>query len=133
VRLLRILCGAFVALSLAIALAKPAVIVNLMVMSWGTLSGVFLAPYVYGLFWRRTTRAGVWAGIVSGLLAAFVLFPLWGADGVPLAGAVAMLLPLVVVPVVSLLGAPPDPALVRAAFGDAPESSATERDTASAA
>ena len=133
VRLLRILCGVFVALSLAIALAKPAVIVNLMVMSWGTLSGVFLAPYVYGLFWRRTTRAGVWAGIASGLLAAFVLFPLWGADGVPLAGAVAMLLPLGVVPVVSLLGAPPDPALVRAAFGDAPEASPAERDTVSAA
>ncbi len=57
----------FVGLSLAIALAKPAVIVNLMVMSWGTLAGVFLAPYVYGLFWRRTTRAGVWAGIATGL------------------------------------------------------------------
>jgi Na+/proline symporter len=118
VGLLRLFCAVFVGLSLAIALAKPAVIVNLMVMSWGTLSGVFLAPYVYGLFWRRTTRAGVWAGIGSGLAAAFVLFPAWGADGVPLAGAITTLLPLVVVPVVSLLGPPPDPALVRAAFGD---------------
>src|SRR5690348_16601641 len=44
VGLLRILCGVFVALSLALALLKPAVIVNLMVMSWGTLAGVFLAP-----------------------------------------------------------------------------------------
>jgi Na+/proline symporter len=118
VGLLRLLCAVFVALSLVIALAKPAVIVNLMVMSWGTLSAVFLAPYVYGLFWRRTTRAGVWAGIGSGLLAAFVLFPAWGGDGVPLAGAIATLVPLAVVPVVSLLGPAPDPDLVRAAFGD---------------
>ncbi|HET7754763.1 MAG TPA: sodium:solute symporter family protein [Anaeromyxobacteraceae bacterium] len=116
--LLRTLCAAFVGLSLAIALSKPAVIVNLMVMSWGTLAGVFLAPYLYGLFWRRTTAAGVWAGIGSGLAAAFVLFPLWGGDGVPLAGAVAMVVPLLVVPAVSLVTAAPDAALVKAAFGD---------------
>ncbi len=130
VRLLRLLCAIFVALSLVIALAKPAVIVNLMVMSWGTLAAVFLAPFVYGLFWRRTTRAGVWAGIASGLGAAFVLFPAWGSDGVPLAGAIAMLLPLVVVPVVSLLGPAPDPALVRAAFGDEPAAPPVEREAA---
>jgi SSS family transporter len=122
--LLRALCAAFVGLSLAIALSKPAVIVNLMVMSWGTLSGVFLAPYLYGLFWRRTTRAGVWAGIATGLGAAFVLFPAWGADGVPLAGAVAMLAPLVVVPIVSVVTAPPAPALVDAAFGTGEEPTA---------
>jgi Na+/proline symporter len=117
--LLRTLCAAFVGLSLAIALTKPAVIVNLMVMSWGALAAVFLAPYLYGLFWRRTTAAGVWAGIASGLAAAFVLFPVWGADGVPLAGAVAMLVPLAVVPLVSMLSAPPDDARVSAAFGEA--------------
>ena len=116
-RLLRLLCGVFVALSLAIALAKPAVIVNLMIMSWGTLAGVFLAPYVYGLFWRRTTRAGVYAGIAAGLGCALVLFLAWGADGVPLAGAITMAVPMAVVPVVSLLTPAPDPALVAAAFG----------------
>jgi len=116
--LLRTLCAAFVGLSLAIALTKPAVIVNLMVMSWSTLAGVFLAPYLYGLFWRRTTAPGVWAGVISGLATAFVLFPLWGADGVPLAGAVVMILPLLVVPAVSLLTAPPERARVATAFGD---------------
>jgi Na+/proline symporter len=121
VALLRTLCVVFVGLSLAIALSKPAVIVNLMIMSWGTLSGVFLAPYLYGLFWRRTTAAGVWAGITAGLVSAFVLFPLWGADGVPLAGAVAMIVPLAVVPAVSLVTGPPDPALVRAAFEEEEE------------
>jgi Na+/proline symporter len=118
--LLRVLCAVFVGLSLAIALSRPAVIVNLMVMSWGTLSGVFLAPYLYGLFWRRTTRAGVWAGIASGLAAAFTLFPAWGGDGVPLAGAIAMAVPLLVVPAVSLVTAPPEAARVDRAFGGAP-------------
>jgi Na+/proline symporter len=115
--LLRVMCALFVGLSLFIALRKPAIIVNLMVMSWGALSGVFLAPYLYGLFWRRTTRAGVYAGMAAGLLCAFTLFPAWGGDGVPLAGAIAMIVPLLVVPLVSLLTRPLDPELVTAAFG----------------
>jgi hypothetical protein len=54
--------------------------------------------------------------MAAGLLCAFTLFPAWGADGVPLAGAIAMIVPLLVVPVVSLLTPPLDPALVKAAF-----------------
>ena len=114
--LMRILCALFVVCSLYIALKRPAVIVNLMVIAWGTLAGVFLAPYLFGLFWKRTTRAGVYAGIATGLASALILFGAWGADGVPLAGAITMLLPLGVVPVVSLLTKPPDPALVDRAF-----------------
>jgi Na+/proline symporter len=117
--LLRLLCALFVGCSLYIALKRPSFIVNLMIMSWGTLAGVFLAPYLYGLFWRRTTLPGVLAGVAAGLASAFTLFPKWGPDGVPLAGAITMFLPLVVVPVVSLLTTPPDPALVEKAFGTA--------------
>ena len=116
--LMRVLCAVFVALSLFIALAKPAVIVNLMIMSWGTLSGVFLAPYLYGLFWRGVTRAGVWAGMITGLVTAVFLFFAWGADGVPLAGAVAMLLPLAVVPAVSVATRAPKSERLATAFGD---------------
>ncbi len=118
--LLRVLCVVFVGSSLMIALWKPTFIVNLMVMSWGTLSGVFLAPYVYGLFWKRTTKAGVAAGVITGLTSATVLFPAawgWGQDGVPLAGAITMTLPLLVVPIVSLLTRPPKPELIERAFG----------------
>ena len=118
--LMRGLCVVFVGLSLLIALAKPAVIVNLMVMSWGTLAGVFLAPYLFGLFWKRTTAAGVWAGMAVGLVCAFVLFPTWGADGVPVAGAIAMFTPLAIVPLVSLLTHPPDAAIVATAFSEPP-------------
>ena len=115
--LLRLLCAAFVGLSLYIALQKPTLIMNLMIMSWGTLSGVFLAPYVYGLFWKRTTRAGVWAGMVVGLASAVGLFVAWGADGVPLAGAVAMVIPLLVVPLVSVFTRPPEAKVIETAFG----------------
>lgn len=115
--LMRLLCAVFVGVSLVIALKQPDVIVNLMVMSWGSLAGVFLAPFVYGLFWRRTTRAGVIAGIVSGLICSFTLFTLWRADGVAVAGAVTMIVPLIVVPVVSLMTAPPSKELLDKAFG----------------
>lgn len=116
--LLRALCVLFVAASLVIALRKPTFIVNLMIMSWGAIAGVFLAPYLFGLFWKRTTRAGVLAGMISGLAATFILFPLWGAAGVPIAGAITMILPLIVVPVVSLLTQPPPAELVEKAFGE---------------
>jgi solute:Na+ symporter, SSS family len=116
--LMRIMCAVFVGASLYIALQKPTFIVNLMIMSWGTLAGVFLAPYIYGLFWKRTTLPGVVAGIAVGLTCAFTLFTKWGPDGVPLAGAITMILPMIVVPLVSLVTHPPKKELIDAAFED---------------
>jgi SSS family transporter len=116
--LLRIMCVVFVGCSLYIALKRPVFIVNLMIMSWSTLAGVFLAPYLYGLFWKRTSLAGVYAGIVVGLVSAFTLFSLWGQDGVPLAGTITMFLPLVVVPLVSLMSRPLPQPLIDVAFGE---------------
>jgi Na+/proline symporter len=116
--LMRIMCIVFVAASLVIALLRPIYIVNLMIISWGTLAGVFLAPFLYGLFWKRTTKAGVFAGIITGLASALTLFLLWGEPGVPLAGAITMFLPLIVVPIVSLLTPPPPKELVEKAFTD---------------
>jgi Na+/proline symporter len=115
--LMRILCAVFVAISLWIAMSKVDVIVNLMVMSWGSLAGVFMAPYIYGLFWKRTTRAGVYAGIITGLVSAFTLFWAWGSPGVPLAGAITMFLPMLVVPIVSLMTKPPKQEIIDTAFG----------------
>jgi len=120
--LMRGLCAVFVLLSLLIALSQVDVIVNLMVIAWGALAGAFLAPYLYGLFWRRTTKAGAYAGMISGVGTAVLLFFLWGKPLIPVAGAIAMFLPLVVVPVVSLLTQPLKPEIVAAAFGDQPPS-----------
>ena len=122
--LMRILCAVFVGCSLFIALKKPTFIVNLMIMSWGTLLGVFLAPYLFGLFWKRTTLAGVYAGVFVGLASACTLFTVWGQDGVPIAGAITMILPLVVVPVVSLMTKAPEKELLAKAFGEGEAKSA---------
>lgn len=118
--LLRLLCAAFVGCSLLIALQEPAYIVNLMVMSWGTLLGVFLAPYLLGLFWKRTTAAGVYAGMIVALVNEITLISIWGQNGAPLAGAITMVLPLIVVPVVSLMTRPPEAALIKQAFEGQP-------------
>ena len=116
--LMRIFCAVFVALSLLIAVSRVDVIVNLMVVAWGTLGGAFLAPYLYGLFWKRTTKAGAYAGMIVGVGTSVGLVALWGKPHIPVAGAIAMFLPLLVVPVVSLLSKPPAPALVARAFGE---------------
>ena len=117
--LLRMLCAVFVALSLCIALSKVDVIVNLMVIAWGALSGAFLAPYLYGLFWRRATKAGAYAGMVSGVGSAVGLFLLWGKPLIPVAGAIAMGVPMLTLPAVSFLTAPPRSEILTTAFGDA--------------
>jgi Na+/proline symporter len=82
------------------------------------LSGAFLAPYLYGLFWRRATKIGAYAGMISGVGTAVGLFFLWGKPLIPVAGAIAMFVPLLVMPVVSLLTRPPKPELVMKAFGE---------------
>jgi Na+/proline symporter len=118
--LMRVLCGVFVALSLAIALSKVDVIVNLMVIAWGALSGAFLAPYLYGLFWRGATRTGAFAGMLAGLGSAVGLFLIWGKPNIPVAAAIAMILPLLVMPVISLITKPLDHNTVTTAFGENP-------------
>ena len=102
-RLLRVLCGVFVLASLVIALSKPAFILSLMVISWGAIGGSFLAPYLYGLFLPWANRVGAIAATLSGLGTALTLYVLWGEPGVPIAGATAMIVPLIVLPIVSAL------------------------------
>ena len=65
---MRALCALFVIISLVIALLQPAAIVTLMSYSWGALSGCFLAPFLLGIRWKGMTKAGAWAGIITGLV-----------------------------------------------------------------
>lgn len=120
VTLMRVLCGVFVAISLVIALRKPTYILNLMAISWGVLAGCFLGPYLYGLFWKGTTKAGAIAGMLSGLFISVALYWRLGDAGIPFSGAVAMIVPMFVVPVVSLVTPKLDPALIARAFEDEP-------------
>lgn len=96
-------------------------IAQLMGVSWGALAGAFLAPFLYGLYWKRTTKAACW---VSFLFSTVVMianvfarsrFPALLRSPIN-AGAFCMLAGLVIVPIVSAFTAPPDRALVGDAF-----------------
>lgn len=102
VLLIKVLCGAFVVLSVIIAMNPNNLISSLMSLSWGALAGSFLGPFLYGLFWKRTTRASVWASFITGIGINVVnlLFPFASPT---VAGAISIVASLIVVPVVSLV------------------------------
>ena len=79
--------------------------------SWGALAGAFLAPFLYGLYWKRTTSASVWVSFIAGVavMCGCMYCTFTGKTFIspyftsPInAGVLAMLLGLVIVPVVSL-------------------------------
>ena len=109
---LRFFIAVFVIISAVIALLQHmfniSSIAQLMGISWGALAGAFLAPFLYGLYWKRTTRAACWVSfgfsvvvMIANMLARSA-FPTIIQSPVN-CGAFVMLVSLVLVPVVSLL------------------------------
>ncbi len=122
---MRVLIVVFIAISAAIAImqVKSAnnFIAQLMGVSWGALAGAFLAPFLYGLYSKKTTKASVYASIIFG--AGIMILNLFARGSFPIilqspinCGAFAMLTGLVIVPVVSLFTKKPDKQLVEDAF-----------------
>ena len=122
---MRVLVVVFIAISavLAIIQHKSSVtfIAQLMGVSWGAMAGAFLAPFLYGLYWKKVSEAACWVSFLfSSLFMAANIF--WKASFPVLlqspinAGAFCMIAGLVIVPVVSLFTAKPDKALVEDAF-----------------
>ena len=109
--LTRILCLVFVACSFIFATQNISIIVSLMSFSWGIVSGCFIGPYIWGLFSKKITKIGAYAGIISGLLTvggATLVISLTSSFSVaasksPEMGVAAMAISFIVVPVVSLL------------------------------
>lgn len=64
---MRVLIVFFIVISLMIALNPPTFIAQLMGISWGALAGAFLAPFLFGLYWKKTTPAAVWACFAWGV------------------------------------------------------------------
>ena len=123
--IMRMLIAVFIAISVVIAIVQyksnVTFIAQLMGISWGALAGAFLAPFLYGLYWKRTTTASVW---VSFLLSTVVMtlnmtakscFPALLQSPIN-AGVFCMLLGLVLVPVVSLVSRPPKKEYVEQVF-----------------
>ena len=118
---IRIFIALFLIISVVIAMNKNAYISTLMSISWGALAGAFLAPFMYGLFSKKITKAAVWASLISGVGITVVHMCLFSLGWFPSlveavaaknwklsimsplnAGAFAMLFGLVLVPIVSL-------------------------------
>ena len=100
---MRVMLVFFVAISVVIALDPPTFIAQLMSISWGALAGAFLAPFMYGLYWKGVTKASVWASFACGVLLT-VLNMFFKFIPSPInAGAIAMVAGMIVVPVVSLV------------------------------
>ena len=100
---MQVLIVFFIVVSVVIALDPPTFIAQLMGISWGALAGAFLAPFLYGLYWKGVTRAGVWAGFISGVGITVSNMVIGYIESPINAGAVAMIAGLIVVPVVSLI------------------------------
>lgn len=101
--IMRIFVVIFILISVVLALDSPVFIAQLMGISWGALAGAFLAPFLYGLYWKKVTKAAVWASFITGvgittsnLIFAYISSPIN-------AGALAMVAGLVIVPIVSIL------------------------------
>ncbi|MFA6379188.1 MAG: sodium/solute symporter [Candidatus Omnitrophota bacterium] len=114
--MIRFLSGIFIVISYFIARNDFSLIITLMSLSWGAVAGAFMAPYVYGLYWKRTTLWGAKAGMATGLVLAIGLFYKLGPQNSPMASSIAMIVPFIVVPVVSLLTKAPSKELLNKAF-----------------
>ena len=105
--IIRIFLVVFIVLSTVIAIfqynSASTFIAQLMGISWGALAGAFLAPFMYGLYSKRISKASVWVcfaiGVgltVSNMFLKFIASPIN-------AGAIAMIAGLIAVPLVSLI------------------------------
>ena len=130
---LRVFVAVFIVISAVIAIvqakSKVTFIAQLMGISWGALSGAFLAPFLYGLYWKMTTRASVAVSFVFGVGMMIVQLCIsLGALHVSgpvlslifknslYSGVFTMLASIVIVPVVSLLTQKSRPAKVEDMF-----------------
>ena len=108
--LTRLLCLAFVACSFIFATQNIPIIVSLMSFSWGIVSGCFIGPYIWGLFSKKITKIGAYAGVISGLVTvggATLVITLTSdfataAKCSPEMGVAAMAISMVIVPIVSV-------------------------------
>ena len=117
VRWMKGLIVVFIAISVVLAIiqykSSVTFIAQLMGVSWGALAGAFLAPFLYGLYWKKASRAGVWASFAFSTVVMLANI-FWRASFPALlrspinAGAFCMIAGLVIMPVVSMFTAKPD-------------------------
>ena len=123
--LMRILIVVFIVISAVIAIVQyqsnVTFIAQLMGVSWGALAGAFLAPFLYGLYWKKTSKAACWVSFIFSTVV--MLANMFARESFPKllqspinAGAFCMIAGLILVPLVSLITPKPDRQLVDDAF-----------------
>lgn len=104
-------------------------IASLMGISWGAISGAFIGPFLFGLYWKKTTNASVWVSFIGGItisLVSLILFysgfkdsdkfyTVFLTDSIYM-GVVAMAFSLISVPIVSLFTKKPEQKYVEDLF-----------------
>ncbi len=117
VKVMRVFIVVFIAISAGIAIVQynsnVTFIADLMGISWGALAGSFLAPFLYGLYWKKTTKASCWVSFIFGSVIMILNMLFRGSFPALLqspinCGVIAMLGGLVIVPVVSLFTKKPE-------------------------
>jgi len=122
---IRLLLVLFILISVIIATIQYrggiTFIAQLMGISWGALAGSFLAPFLYGLYWKRASKASVWCCFIFST--ALMILNIFFRSSFPAilqspinAGAFAMLAGLIIVPVVSALTKAPDKNVLESCF-----------------
>ncbi len=96
-------------------------IAQLMGISWGALAGAFLAPFLYGLYWKRASNASIWCCFIFSTL--FMALNIFMKDAFPAilqspinAGAFTMLMGMIIVPLVSAFTKAPNSGFVESCF-----------------
>lgn len=131
VLLIRGLIVVFIVISAVIAILQyyynVGFIAQMMGVSWGALAGAFLAPFLYGLYSKKTTKAAVWFSYIYGvgIMVLYLLYSLWLKNYFTLPafwasplnlGALVMLTDLIFVPIISLFTKKPDKEKVEKIF-----------------
>ena len=123
--IIRVLIGVFIAISEVIALiqyhSNVTFIAQLMGISWGALAGAFLGPFLFGLYWKKTSSASVWVSFLFSSVVMLLnmltkeIFPPILQSPIN-AGVFCMLASLLIVPAVSLFTKPPKKEYVEQVF-----------------
>ncbi len=101
---LRSLCIVLIIVSVAIAIKKFDAIVNLMSYSWGAVSGAFIGPFLYGIWWKGMNKYGVFASFMFGIgMTVLGVLGVLGGLSAPMIGSIAIIGSLIISPVVSLI------------------------------
>ena len=135
--IMKSLCVLFILISVVLAILNEefgfSAIAYMMGISWGTLAGCFIGPFVLGVVWKRVTKIAAWTSVVSCLVLTVTLIFVLGCchpaydgsfasalmNGIncsPAIGSICMIFSVIVTVLVSLVTKKPSDKAIYEAF-----------------